>query len=179
MVSHPDSPVTQGEGGLAGWAGRGKVGDGGQQWVDYDAHRSWVVLGATVKIIWLTLLALSPSLASADPPPPLPPPPHAAVIGNPEWLRRPSAPLYPVLASRARVSGVARMLCVVTTEGLLEKCEVISETPPGYGFGQAALDMAGQMQMRPRTRDGQPVGGWSVVVPVRFQLPGAPPPASP
>jgi len=131
------------------------------------------------------LLALSPSSALADPPPTpqllLPPPRHSVVIDRPEWLKRPSAPQYPKLAVQAHVSGSTRILCVVTAEGLLEKCEVLSETPPGYGFGQAGLNMTNQMQMRPPTRDGHPVDGATVVIPFRFQLPGelsspAPPP---
>jgi TonB family protein len=130
-----------------------------------------------VKTSWLALLALLPSLAAADPPSP---PPRAAVITNPDWIRTPGptslSALYPVLAMRAHVGGAARLECVVTAEGLLVNCQVLSETPEGYGFGQAAINISSLFRMRPQTRDGHPVGGAIVVIPLRFQLPADPPP---
>jgi protein TonB len=62
--------------------------------------------------------------------------------------------------------------CLLIASGTLENCEVLSEDPPGYGFGQAALGMSKLFKMRPQTRDGKPVGGATVVVPLKFQAPG-------
>jgi TonB family protein len=134
-------------------------------------------MGMRVTVRWALLVSLTfaPQVALADPPPAVSMP-H--VISNPDWLERPTRMLYPAAAQRAHVSGSARIECAVTSEGRLENCEVLVEDPPGYGFGQTALDMASQFLMRPRTRDGLPVGGAKVVIPMRFQFPDDPPPAA-
>ena len=122
------------------------------------------------------LVGASPAVAQDGAPPgsstPIrPSPPHVVVMSGPDWIQRPTALVYPRAAQRARVSGAARMTCEITDEGLLVHCEVVSESPPGYGFGQAALDMAGQFRMR-IPAGGPALGGKHVVIPFRFQLPG-------
>jgi protein TonB len=112
----------------------------------------------------------------APKPPPPPPPPHVAVISNPDWTRKPTgddlANYYPDRAQRMNVAGRATISCTVTVQGALTGCSVTSEDPADYGFGQAALKMAHLFKMKPQTADGQPVGGASVTVPIRFQLAG-------
>jgi protein TonB len=88
----------------------------------------------------------------------------------------PTARYYPERAARMNMAGSARMKCLVTAEGRLQNCEILSESPEGYGFGQAALNMATLFKMRPQTRDGQPVGGATVVIPLKFNPPSDPPP---
>lgn len=116
--------------------------------------------------------------AALGPKPPAPPPPSpadAAQIAQPVWVAKPSAEdlaaLYPRAAVDAGVEGRATMRCTVTAVGLLTGCEVVVQDPPEAGFGQAALAMAGKFQMAPKTRDGQPVEGGTVRIPIRFLLP--------
>ena len=52
----------------------------------------------------------------------------------------------------------------------MEDCKVTSETPTGYGFGAAALKLAGSFKMKPETRDGEPVAGALVTIPMPFKL---------
>lgn len=84
---------------------------------------------------------------------------------------------YPARAERMSVEGAATITCDVTALGLLSGCVVVSETPPDFGFGDAALKMSSLFKMRPATRDGVAVAGGKVTVPIRFKLPeGARPP---
>ena len=41
----------------------------------------------------------------------------------------------------------------------------------GPGLGTAALKLTRLFKMRPQTRDGQPVGGAKINIPITFQLP--------
>ncbi|MGH6970604.1 MAG: energy transducer TonB, partial [Caulobacteraceae bacterium] len=75
---------------------------------------------------------------------------------------------YPVRALSDQVEGVAAMDCAVTKAGALTACHVAGESPAGYGFGQAALDLAPDFALKPATMDGQPVAGGEVRVPVPF-----------
>jgi hypothetical protein len=67
------------------------------------------------------------------------------------------------------VTGTTSIECIVSGRGLLEKCSVISEAPAGHGFGPAALAMSSVFLMRPMTLDGLPVGGASVLIPIKFE----------
>jgi TonB family protein len=102
-------------------------------------------------------------------------PPGRTVITNPEWARRPSAEdlgrVWPSEAVRRQIGGHAEIKCVVTKQGALRDCIVLEESPPGAGFGDAALLLAPQFQMRPMTVDGEPVDGGSVKIPFNFSKP--------
>jgi TonB family protein len=75
---------------------------------------------------------------------------------------------YPERALANQIEGGAAIDCIVDQNGKLERCEVAGEFPSGFGFGQAALDIAGDFLMKPRLLDGDPVGGAPVRVGVRF-----------
>lgn len=100
--------------------------------------------------------------------------PAAAVVSNPEWTRRPDAQdlrrFYPREAMRKGLPGRAVISCGVNAEGLLIDCSVYEETPPGEGFGEAALKMAPLFKMSPQTPNGQSVAGGSVRIPLRFSI---------
>lgn len=97
-------------------------------------------------------------------------------ITQPDWLRRPTAADfardYPDHAQRAQIEGRAVILCGVTVQGRLTACAVVAESPSSEGFGRAALKMSHRFRMKPMTRDGRPVAGGTVRIPIRFKLPG-------
>jgi protein TonB len=116
-----------------------------------------------------------PPVPKPPPPPPPPPPPHQAVITNPDWVRKPDADemtsYYPDRAQRMGTNGHASISCTVTASGGLSGCSVVSEDPPDYGFGDAALKLAHLFKMKPKTEDGVAVGGAQITVPIRFVAP--------
>lgn len=52
------------------------------------------------------------------------------------------ASYYPERAKRMDQGGKALLSCMADTQGLLTDCRLITETPGGWGFGDAALKMA-------------------------------------
>lgn len=67
--------------------------------------------------------------------------------------------------------GKAIISCEVSVQGTLLDCLVISETPEGSGFGGAALALSPQLLMKPATRNGTPIPGGQVRIPVNFDWP--------
>ena len=130
--------------------------------------------------------ALPIVLAYVEPPAvvaPFQPGMRVSVITNPDWLRKPTGEemmaLYPQAAADNGVEGRALIRCTVNARGSLEGCYVMSEDPPGAGFGAAALAMTPSFQMRPMTKDGSPVDGGKIQIPIAFRLPHeAPAPAN-
>jgi len=94
---------------------------------------------------------------------------------QPDWLRKPSAEdlakYFPDRAQRMGVNGKATISCTVNARGLLEGCSVVSEDPSDQGFGEAAIKMSKLFKMRPMSKDGAPVDGGTVRIPLRFELP--------
>ncbi len=99
--------------------------------------------------------------------------PAAPLISQPEWQRKPSAEdlarLYPVKAAQQGKSGRATLRCRVKGDGTLEACVIRSETPVGLLFGEQALKLAPLFKMPPQARNGEPVAGMDVFVPVVFR----------
>lgn len=99
--------------------------------------------------------ARPPPLSLTPVPPPLllPPPPLPTIV-SPVWVRRP-APEYPDAALTADIP-VARVLleCDVRADGTIPDCVVTEETPPGYGFGEAARAAAIDGVVQPWVENG-------------------------
>ncbi len=119
----------------------------------------------------------APPVAVAPPPAPAPAPARSPTVTNPDWVSRPSADVvakfYPERALRMSLSGRATLLCKVSAKGGLEACAITSQSPADEGFGQASLKVARYFVMRPLSRDGQPVAGAQVIIPIRFTPPDA------
>jgi TonB family protein len=105
------------------------------------------------------------------------------VIVKPDWAIKPTGAdiveFYPPEAVKAGVDGAATIGCTVSPEGRLADCKVLDEAPAQAGFGAAALKLSERFQMKPMTRDGQPVSGGKIRIPIRFSLPRAPQPVTP
>lgn len=78
---------------------------------------------------------------------------------------------YPDRARRLEIEGRVLLECEVLETGLMSECVVLEETPPDYGFGAAALKMSRLFKMKPMTRDGVPVAGAKVKIPLVFRPP--------
>jgi TonB family protein len=102
---------------------------------------------------------------------------------KPDWAIKPKGAdlvdVYPPEAVKAGIGGAATISCVVSVEGRLTDCKVLDETPAQAGFGAAALKLSERFQMKPMSRDGHPVSGGMVRIPIRFALPRPPQPVTP
>jgi TonB family protein len=95
----------------------------------------------------------------------------------PNWKRAPSEQdflmVFPTAAMQAGKGGKVVLGCRVTVAGAPTGCKVVSETPAGLGFGQAALTMVPQMLFTPAIKDGKPVEFDEVKIPLVFEAPSA------
>ncbi|GAD59861.1 LOW QUALITY PROTEIN: ferric siderophore transport system, periplasmic binding protein TonB [Brevundimonas abyssalis TAR-001] len=85
----------------------------------------------------------------------------------PPWAR--SRPAHPPGARS--VYGRVSLSCVIRLDQYLDQCRVVSESPPGRGFGEAGLVVSRYFRFRPPTQGGRPVEGRRVVVGVDFGRP--------
>jgi TonB family protein len=90
---------------------------------------------------------------------------------------------YPERAQRRGVEGRVVLSCQVEIDHTLSNCQVVSEDPPGWGFGEAAIKMSKLFRAKPTTKDGQPTAGGRLTIPLTFKMPTSPanppPPSSP
>ena len=77
---------------------------------------------------------------------------------------------YPERAQRLEQGGSVVLQCSVNAKGNVENCNIVSEDPSNFGFGDAAIRLSRLFRMKPRTRDGAPVEGGTVRIPIKFTL---------
>lgn len=122
----------------------------------------------------MLVLLLMAALTVGEPAPNAAPPEPPAIVA-PEWVAKPTAEdaqaVYPKAAAEKRLEGRATLKCGVSAEGFLKDCASIAEEPAGLGFGAAALAIAPKFQMAKVTKDGAPVAGGVVRIPIRFANP--------
>lgn len=103
------------------------------------------------------------------------------VDGPPRWRKQP-APDFPRRAVRAGVgSADVTLMCITRRSGNVSKCEVVRETPEGYGFGRAAVRAGNRSRVYPRVVDGRAERG-TIRFTIRFRMPDeapAPPAGEP
>ncbi len=104
-------------------------------------------------------------------------PTRPPMITRPDWIQKPSgadfSDFYPKAALATRAPGHTTLRCAVIAAGDLTNCRVVGEDPVGQGFGDAALAMAPKFRMKPQTRDGAPVSGGEINIPIRWLPPAA------
>lgn len=90
---------------------------------------------------------------------------------HPSWVRRPSgtdlANLYPRGALERGISGHAVIECTVNADGMLDVCHVVSEDPPGQGFGDATLRLKSKFKMHD---DAGIAPGAKIMIPVSWSV---------
>lgn len=86
-------------------------------------------------------------------PEPAPDAPVRLPVEAPRWARTPQ-PEYPVPRAGMPLTARVMVSCVVQSEGRLGDCVIVSEDPPGYGFGASALSAARQARLADDARPG-------------------------
>jgi protein TonB len=131
------------------------------------------------KLKTIFLAALLPALATA-----------AQASAASEWVQQPRpadfAAVYPPVAANLALSGDATIHCRVNRAGRLRACKLEQETPAGYGFGVAALTLAGYFRMAPQGAESEisvpihfPMGDHPAPVVAQTPAPSPPLPAEP
>nr|WP_255500863.1 energy transducer TonB [Caulobacter sp. 17J80-11] len=106
-----------------------------------------------------------PQEHAAHAPRPAPPPGYS----GPRWAEGSEAisDAFPQTALRAGVSGTVLLSCRITVEGAATNCEVLEESPAG--FGKAAVQASGRYRFKPATYEGRPIEAAQVKIPIRFE----------
>ncbi|MGZ9114375.1 MAG: energy transducer TonB [Brevundimonas sp.] len=89
---------------------------------------------------------------------------------GPRFVRGASQAEIFSVVPRGRRQGRGSVNCVIRLDERLDSCRVVSETPPGQGFGAAAVTVAeAYFRFRPpMSASGRPVEGQRVTVFVQF-----------
>jgi len=113
-------------------------------------------------LIWAVVVPLTTQAQSID----------GDLILKPRWLRPDFSPqaFYPPRAQVLHQTGAAKVRCEVSQTDTLANCQVLSEAPTGFGFGEALLKVSSRLHMEHLDGDGRPVEGRPVEVKMDFTL---------
>ena len=93
-------------------------------------------------------------------------------VGDVNWVREPSARdfarYFPNEALEEGQSGSVTLSCIIGGSGRLA-CSVASESPGGYGFGDAAIGISRQLRVRTTLPDGSSAEGREMRLPLSFR----------
>ena len=81
-----------------------------------------------------------------------------------DWMK-----FYPKSAQERGVEGSVDVRCRIDEQKLTE-CTVLSELPPGEGFGKAAVDVFSAAAVSPLAKDGTPTNHRLIVLHFDFTL---------
>lgn len=83
---------------------------------------------------------------------------------------RPTSGDFPRRARDRGASGTATIRCRTVASGIPTDCEILSETPSGYGFGRAALAVVERARLFPERISPDEIGRtYDVRVPFNFR----------
>ena len=83
---------------------------------------------------------------------------------------RPTSRDFPRRARERGASGAATIRCRTVASGIPTDCEILSETPSGYGFGRAALAVVERARLFPQRISPDEIGRtYDVRVPFYFR----------
>ncbi len=87
----------------------------------------------------------------------------ARIVQDPIWIATPGPYAFsralPKPTTLLHVSFRTILRCAIGTDGRMADCAVLSETPPGLGFAQAALKVAPLYRVGPTSKSGEPTAG--------------------
>ena len=72
-----------------------------------------------------------------------------------DQIRR--ATIYPPIAQRSNIEGTVYLELFIDSQGNVRDVRILRETPPGRGFGEAAVNAFNGIQARPAEANGVPV----------------------
>jgi periplasmic protein TonB len=118
----------------------------------------------------------TPPVPSSVPPLPIPPQPPSADPGTTMFSKEPQAarrvsPKYPKRAESREQAGIATVRFTIAIDGSVKDLTLISENPPGWGFGEEAMKAVRRWKYDPQIKNGQPTELKNVQIEVVFQLP--------
>ena len=95
-----------------------------------------------------------------------------AVSGRDYTAVGPPRAVYPERALLRELEGAASIVCQVAERGRLTHCTIESETPEGYGFGKATIELARSFRMNATTVNGVALEGKWICLRKSFRLTG-------
>ncbi len=94
-----------------------------------------------------------------------------AYPGALRWLLAPNIATVGAATQYVSGKGVATVRCVLNASGRPKNCEVLSEDPPGHGFGRFASETTGMFKAASKDVLGQPTAGRPVCRTIRLGPP--------